>query len=173
MNFFEFNKMAGAVLMALIFIMVTGMATGYIFSDDAPDQPGYAIEVADGSGGGAAKEPEPEVDFATLLASADAGKGERVAKKCAACHTFDAEMANKTGPHLFGVVNRAVASVDDFKYSDAMTAFGEGKVWDPEHLNTYLTKPKDMVPGTAMAFAGLKKPEDRANLISYLQTLKE
>ena len=173
MNFFEFNKMAGAVLMALIFIMVTGMATGYIFSDEAPEQPGYVIEVADASGAGAAKEAEPEVDFATLLASADAGKGERVAKKCAACHTFDSGMANKTGPHLFGVVDRAIASVDDFKYSDAMHTFGEGKVWDADTLNVYLTKPKDLVPGTAMAFAGLKKPEDRANLIGYLQTLTQ
>ncbi len=172
MNFFEFNKIVGAILMALIFVMVTGMATGYIFSDHAPEQPGYIIEVADASGDGAAKEAEPEVDFATLLAAADAGKGERVAKKCAACHTFDADMANKTGPHLFGVFDRAIASVGEFKYSDAMHAFSEGKVWDAETLNKYLTKPKDLVPGTAMAFAGLSKAEDRANLIGYLQTLK-
>jgi cytochrome c len=172
MNFFEFNKIAGAVLMALIFTMVTGMATGYIFNNEAPAQPGYAIEVADASGTTPSKEAEPEVDFATLLASADVSKGEKVAKKCAACHTFDSGAANKTGPHLFGVVDRAVATVSDFKYTDAMHSFGEGKSWDPETLNVYLTKPKDLVPGTAMAFAGLKKPEDRANLIAYLQTLK-
>nr|WP_321454517.1 cytochrome c family protein [uncultured Cohaesibacter sp.] len=173
MNFFEFNKIAGAILMALIFVMVTGMATGYIFNDEAPAQPGYVIEVADASGANTAKEAEPEVDFATLLANADADKGARVAKKCVACHTFEADGGNKTGPNLHGVVDRAVASVADFKYSDAMHSFGEGKSWDPETLSTYLTKPKDLVPGTAMAFAGLKKAEDRANLIGYIKSLSE
>lgn len=171
MNFFEINKAFGALLMALIFVMVTGMVTGFVFEDEAPATPGYVIEVADASGDAAPKEEVEEVDFATLLASADAAKGEKVAKKCASCHTFEAGGANKTGPNLHGVVGRQIAHAADFGYSDAMVAFGEGKTWDPETLNAFLTKPKDLIDGTKMAFAGLKKDSDRADLVAYLQTL--
>lgn len=172
MNFFQLNKAFGALLMALIFIMVTGMVTGFIFHAETPEKPGFVIEVADASGDAApAKEAEEEVDFATLLASADIAKGEKVTKKCAACHTFDAGGATKTGPNLHGVFGRAVAGVDGFKYSSAMTEYADGKVWDVDTLNAFLTKPKDVVAKTSMAFAGLKKDKDRANLIGYLQSL--
>ena len=87
MNFFELNKAFGAVLMALIFIMATGMVTGFIFHHETPEKPGYVIEVADASDdAGAEEEAVEEVDFATLLASADVEKGIKVAKKCSACH---------------------------------------------------------------------------------------
>ena len=172
MNFFELNKMFGALLMALIFIMVTGIVTGFIFHEEKPKTPGYMIEVADTSGDAAPVEEEVvEVDFAALLASADIGKGERVAKKCAACHTFDAGGATKQGPNLHDVVDRPIANIDGFKYSGAMVEYGEGKVWDVDTLNAFLTKPKDVVAKTSMAFAGLKKDADRANLIGYLQSL--
>ena len=172
MNFFELNKAFGAILMALIFIMVTGMVTGYIYKDEEPKVPGFEIEVAEASAGGAPKAAaEEEVDFATLLAEADAEKGEKVAKKCQSCHTFEAGGPNKVGPNLHGVVGRVIATHEGFAYSDAMKAFGEGKSWDAETINTFVTKPKDLVSGTKMAFAGLKKAKDRANLIAYLQTL--
>ncbi|WP_319530600.1 cytochrome c family protein [uncultured Cohaesibacter sp.] len=173
MNFFELNKAFGALLMALIFVMVTGMVTGYIFHEEAPATPGYVIEVAEAGDSAAPKEAVEEVDFATLLASADPEKGEKVAKKCAACHTFDAGGANKTGPHLHDVFGRGIATISDFSYSDAMVAFGEGKTWDAETLNAFLTKPKDLVDGTKMAFAGLKKDGDRADLVAYLQSLTQ
>ena len=170
MNFFELNKAFGALLMALIFVMVTGMVTGFIFAEHKPKVPGYEIEVAEaGEGAEPAAEEVEEVDFATLLAEADAAKGERVAKKCASCHTFDAGGANKVGPNLHGVVDRAIASVDGAKYSDSMLEFADGKVWDVDTLNAFLTKPKDVVAKTTMAFAGLKKDKDRADLIAYLQ----
>ncbi len=125
---------------------------------------GYVIEVADA--GGAAEEEEGP-DFATLLASADAGKGERVFKKCAACHKVDGEDA--TGPHLNGVIDRAIGSVAGFNYSGALSAVGD--VWSPENLNAFLENPKGTAPGTSMGFAGLRKVEDRADLVAYLQSI--
>ena len=112
--------------------------------------------------------------IAPLLADADVAAGEAVFKKCQACHTDDKGGANKVGPNLWGVVNRPVASHEGFKYSSAMQAFAEGgTVWDYEHLNAFTHKPKDLVPGTAMGFAGLKKVEDRANLVAYLRTMAD
>ncbi|MFM2354556.1 MAG: hypothetical protein RLZZ528_292 [Pseudomonadota bacterium] len=107
------------------------------------------------------------VPFADLLAAADVGAGEKVFGKCKACHKIDG--SNGTGPHLDGVMGRAVGSVDGFGYSDGMKAHGGN--WDPEALNAFLENPKGNVPGTKMSFAGLPKPEDRANLIAYLQSL--
>jgi cytochrome c len=95
------------------------------------------------------------------------GAGEKVFGKCKACHKIDG--SNGTGPHLDGVMGRAVGSVDGFGYSDGMKAHGGN--WDPEALNAFLENPKGNVPGTKMSFAGLPKPEDRANLIAYLQSL--
>ncbi|MBR0554647.1 c-type cytochrome [Ciceribacter sp. L1K23] len=104
------------------------------------------------------------------LADGDAVAGAAVFKKnCMACHTAT-EAKNKVGPSLMGVVDRPVASVEGFKYSKAMTEFGaDGKVWSAEELALYLPKPRDLVKGTTMSFAGLKKPEDIANIIAYLK----
>lgn len=98
----------------------------------------------------------------------DAAKGEKVFKKCMACHAA-ASKTNKVGPYLQGVVNRPVASAEGYAFSDGMKEFAAGgKVWDEAALDLYLTNPKALVPKTKMAFAGLKKPEDRADLIAYL-----
>lgn len=125
---------------------------------------GYVIEVADAGG---AAEVEEGPDFATLLASADAGKGERVFKKCAACHKVNGEDA--TGPHLNGVIDRAIGGVGGFNYSGALNAVGD--VWSTDNLNAFLENPKGTAPGTSMGFAGLKKVEDRADLVAYLQSV--
>ena len=113
-----------------------------------------------------AAETAPAAEAVAMAGDPEAG--EKVFKKCAACHALE-EGKNKVGPSLFGVVGREVASTD-FKYSDPMHALGG--VWTPERLAEYLTKPKDMVPGTKMSFAGLRKEEDRANIIAYLATIK-
>ncbi|WP_425099748.1 c-type cytochrome [Tropicibacter sp. S64] len=123
----------------------------------------YVIEVEDSG----SAEPEAEVDFATLLASADPAKGEKVFGKCKACHKVDG--TNATGPHLDGVVGRAIDAVDGFNYSGALLQVGD--VWSPENLNHFLTDTKAAAPGTAMSFKGLPKAEDRADVIAYLQTL--
>ena len=103
------------------------------------------------------------------FAEGDPVKGAKVFKKCKACHTAE-EAKNKVGPNLVGIVDRPIASLEDFKYSKAMVEFGaDGKVWDVETLTIYLKKPKDLVKKTSMAFAGLKKDADIENVILYLQ----
>ena len=105
--------------------------------------------------------------FSPVAAAADAVAGKKTFRLCAACHTLDAK--NRVGPHLADLVGRPVASVEGFKYSKAMVAFAEdGKTWDEEHLTEYLASPRTVVKGTSMAFAGIKKPEDIANLIEFL-----
>ena len=108
----------------------------------------------------------------SALADGDVKKGEKVFKRCKACHKVE-DGKNGVGPHLFGIVGRHVAGVDGYKYSSAMTEYASGDaVWDEARLTAYLTKPKDEVPGTKMAFAGLKKEKQIADLITYLETLK-
>lgn len=109
----------------------------------------------------------PAAEAAAVAVAGDPAAGEKVFGKCKACHKIDGK--NITGPHLDGVVGRAVGSVAEFKYSDAMKAFG-GE-WTPERLDAYLTQPKEYIPGNKMSFAGLRKPEDRANVIAYLTGL--
>jgi cytochrome c len=106
--------------------------------------------------------------FSPAAASADADAGKKVFRLCAACHALDGK--NRVGPHLDGVVGRPVASAEGFRYSKAMVAFGEdGKVWDEQRLAEYLTSPRTVVKGTTMVYAGLKKPDDIANLIEVLK----
>jgi len=109
--------------------------------------------------------PEP---ILALLAAADVGAGEKLSKKCTACHVFEAGGAAKVGPALWSIVNKAKASDDGYAYSSALAEFGGD--WDYKSLNAFLAKPKAYISGTKMNFAGLKKPEDRANIIAWLRT---
>jgi cytochrome c len=109
----------------------------------------------------------------TAGAEGDAAKGEKVYGKCKACHQVGADAKNRVGPELNGIVGRAAGAAEGFKYSDALMAkAGEGLVWTEENLATYLEKPKDFIPGTKMSFAGLRKEEDRADVIAYLKTFQ-
>ncbi len=107
-------------------------------------------------------------DLTEDLATADIKAGEKVFRKCKACHTADPDGRNMTGPNLYGIVGRKVAAVEGFSYSSAMAEYG-GE-WTPERLDAYLTKPRAVVKGTKMSFAGLPKDKDRINLIAYLNT---
>jgi cytochrome c len=170
MDSFEWNKIFGAVLAVCLFMMGLGIVAEVVFHEEDPEQPGYAIEVAEVAPAGAAVEEETPI--AVLLASADPAAGENVAKKCLACHVFEEGGPNKVGPDLWGVVGRTIGSVENFSYSDTLAQMGnEGKVWDFEALNHFLENPRGWAPGTIMAFAGLRKDEERANMIAYLQTL--
>ncbi|UIJ71417.1 cytochrome c family protein [Aurantimonas sp. HBX-1] len=176
MDSFEANKIFGAVL-GTIFVLFGGsiLAEG-LFHAEAPETPGFEIVVAEApEGGEGAPAEEAAVPIAALLQTADAEAGAAQFRKCGACHTGEQGGANKVGPHLWDVVNRPIASVSDFSYSAALQEFSEGGsvVWDYDHLSYFIEDPKGHVPGTAMGFAGLKDPEDRANLIAYLRTLSE
>lgn len=106
------------------------------------------------------------------FADGDAAKGATVFKKCAICHAVEADAPKKAGPSLHAIVGRKTAAIEGFTYSDAMKKLGEeGHVWSPEEIDKFVENPKQAVPGTKMAFAGVKKPEDRADLLAYLESL--
>ena len=111
------------------------------------------------------KKPEPG-DIMALLASANASEGEKVFKKCASCHSISRGGKNKIGPALWVVIGRQVGTVAEYKYSKSLIAYG--KKWSFQEIDGFLAKPKEWVPGTKMAFAGLKNQKDRASLILYM-----
>jgi cytochrome c len=169
MDSFEWNKIAGAVLFALLLSVGVKIVSDTLFESEAPETPGYVIAVATEEGGAAAPQP-----LAVLLASADPKMGATSAKKCLACHTFSQGEPNKVGPNLYGVVNRPIASHEGYEYSDALKAFAQqNQTWTFEHLSTFVHDPKATVPGTKMTFAGLKDDKERANVLAYLRTLSD
>ncbi|MCX2724445.1 c-type cytochrome [Roseibium salinum] len=171
MDSFTLNKAAGAVLMVLILTMGVGIVSDIIFEPTIPGEPGYEIVVASEEDATSEVEAVPEVaPISERLIEASADAGENVAKKCQACHTFEQGGANKVGPALWNVVGRKPGGVDGFSYSAAMAQFGEEQpAWTYEELDHFLADPKGYVSGTSMGFAGLRKPEDRADIIAYLR----
>jgi len=171
MDSFEFNKIAGAILGTLLLVMGLGIVAETIFHSGEMETPGYVVDVPeDGSATQTAAAPTEE-PIAVLLASATADSGESVAKKCAACHSFDEGGANKVGPNLWNIVNATPAARDGFKYSSALQTYGAENVWAYENLNAFLAAPKKYLKGTSMGFVGLKKPDERADMIAYLRSL--
>jgi cytochrome c len=135
--------------------------------------PGYALAGGEDEGGGGEVTPDaPVVSIGTLLASADPVAGQASAKKCQSCHDFTQGGPNKTGPNLYDVVERVMGSHEGFAYSAAMLEHKDkGETWTYDNLNHFLTAPKGFIPGTKMAFAGVKDDAERANIIAYLSTL--
>lgn len=168
MDSFELNKIMGAILGTLLVLLSLNIVAGGIFHVSKPAKPGYEVAVTEAPSAGAAVAPKKEVPIAQLLASADVKKGEAVSKKCMACHDLHKGGPNKVGPDLYGVVGRERGAHEGFSYSAAMKA-KTGK-WTFEDLNHFLTSPRSFIPGTKMAFAGISKDQDRADLIAYLNT---
>lgn len=185
-NIMTITKIGGALCGALlVFLLLNWVADTIYFTpaehgesseaaylletdeDEAPADEETASTTAD-SGTTASTDTAASTEPTATLAEGDAAKGEKLFKKCKACHKIG-EGENATGPSLYQVVGRKVASIPDFSYSSGMSSLGG--TWTPEHLDAFLTKPKDLVPGTKMSFAGLKKEQDRADLIAYLATL--
>jgi len=166
------NKIFGAVLATALAVMGIKQLDHALVPASEPVLPGYKIALAEDGGG---EKPAPVVEevvtLAQMLAEASPTAGERTSKKCAACHDFTKGGPNKIGPNLWGVLGRVAGTHEGFKFSDAMKAFG--KTWDYENLNAFVSGPKNVVPGTAMGFAGLKKAKDAANLLAYLRTLND
>ena len=167
MDSWTFNKIAGAVLGTALMVFGLQEASGALFNPHAvdKDKPGFLIEIA------TAEEAAPEgaaaaVSIGTLLASADATKGAEVAKACAACHNFEKGGANKTGPALYELVERPVAAHEGFAYSEGAKAKSADK-WTYDNLNAFLKAPKGYMPGTKMAYGGVKNDKKRADLIEH------
>jgi cytochrome c len=172
MNSFELNKILGALLFTGLCLLALNMTAGALFAPVKPEKPGFAVAVPEKKDGGPAKPAEPEKPIAVLLAAASVEKGQVAAKKCAACHTFEKAGANKVGPSLWGVVGAKHAHVASFDYSAAMKG-KSGEEWTFEALNAYLKNPKAAIPGNKMAFAGIPRDSERADLINYLRTLAD
>lgn len=172
MDSFEFNKIAGAVLGTVLVVFGLNELAGIVFHTERPEKPGFAVEVAEAATGEAPAEEAPAVSLGTLLASADATKGQAVFKACAACHDVANGGPNKVGPNLWNIVGRMHGVHEGFAYSDAMAAMKDVP-WSYEALDAFLLAPKTAIPGTKMAYGGLKKAEDRANLLAYLATLSD
>jgi cytochrome c len=172
-----FNKYTMAFLATVFVVMTTGILSGAIFDSHAPEKPGYIIQGAEpeAGAGGAEAAPAATVPIATLLASADATRGEAVFKRCQACHTGEKGGPNKVGPNLWDIVDRPIATHEGFSYSGPIKDFSKGgqEKWTYDHLNHFLTSPKGYIKGTAMGFAGDKKDNERADLIAYLRTLSD
>ena len=173
MDSFELNKIMGAVLGTLLFVMGAGFVAEAIYHPIEGRGPGYALPEPEAAEHGTeTAAAEPEVPLGLLLASADATRGQAAVKKCAGCHNFGEGEGNKQGPHLYGVVGRPEGSVPDFSYSEALMAHNAaGDIWTYENLNAFLTRPADYAPGTKMNFAGVRTAEERADILAYLQTL--
>ena len=169
MDSFELNKIIAAILMVALLIIGIGKLSDIIFYVEKPETPGYAVEVDNAvntSTKSTSETTEDKIDISSLMALGDLTHGEKVFKKCAACHSIVKGGKNNIGPALYNVVGRKVGAVNDYKYSKALSAYE--KEWTFEELNGYLIKPAKWIKGTKMAFAGLRKEKDRASVILYL-----
>ncbi len=168
MDSFEINKIVAAVLMVALLVIGIGKLSDVIFHVEKPEKPGYAVDVEEATTVSTSTKAsvEEKVDIAALMAMGDVTVGEKVFKKCAACHSIVKGGKNNIGPALYNVVGRKTGVVSDYKYSKALASYD--KEWTFEELNGYLIKPAKWVKGTKMAFAGLRKEKDRASVIKYL-----
>ena len=169
MDSFEINKIIAAILIVALLIIGLGKLSNVIFYVEKPKTPGYSVELADAvttSMDSSEKSVEKKVDISALMAMGDIATGEKVFKKCAACHSINKGGKNKIGPALYNVVGRQVGGVADYKYSKALAEYQ--KNWTFEELNGFLLKPSKWIKGTKMAYAGLRKENDRASIIKYL-----
>lgn len=169
MNMFEVNKIVGAVLGSILLLLLVNEIGNFLVHPAVPEKPSFIIETeaAEEQPAATAAADKPEDDLAALLAAGDAGKGAKVAKKCGACHSFEKGGKNKIGPPLYGVLGKDKASAAGFNYSPALKALG-GK-WSYRDMDAFLASPKGYAKGTKMAFNGIKKATDRANLIAFLR----
>lgn len=170
----ELNKIVGAILLAGVIAMGAGLIaealyTGTIAEEKPKEKRGYTIAVAENaSSAAAAPQEDKPVDIAPFLAKADVKAGEAESKQCAACHTFNKGGANGVGPNQWGLVGNSWAHDDSYSYSQAIGSQKGKKKWDFQTLSDFLTNPMHYVPGTKMPFAGISNPQQRANLIAWL-----
>tara|TARA_Y100000816_G_scaffold247746_1_gene196607 strand:+ start:88 stop:630 length:543 start_codon:yes stop_codon:yes gene_type:complete len=171
MDSFEINKIIAAVLLTALLIIGIGKFADMLFHVEKPKQSAYQIDGLEKAVASTEKDETKtleKVDIAQLLAMGDLAHGEKVFKKCSACHMIASDGKNMIGPNLWNVIGRKAGSVSDYKYSKAMVAYA--KQWSFEEMNLYLIKPQAYIKGTKMAFAGLRKEKDRASVILYMNS---
>lgn len=171
MDSFEINKIIAAVLLTALLIIGIGKFADMLFYVEKPKQSAYQIDGLEKAVASTEKDETKtieKVDIAQLLAMGDLAHGEKVFKKCSACHMIASDGKNMIGPNLWNVIGRKAGSVSDYKYSKAMVAYA--KQWSFEEMNSYLIKPQAYIKGTKMAFAGLRKEKDRASVILYMNS---
>ena len=175
MDSFEINKIIAAVLLTALIIIGIGKFADILFHVDKPKTSAYKVEGLETASTSNLDEKKEVVaavvDIKALLAMGDLAHGEKVFKKCSACHQIAAGGKNMIGPNLWSVIGRTAGSVNDYKYSKAMIAYG--KEWTFEEMNSYLIKPQAYIKGTKLAFAGLRKEKDRASVILYMNSKGE
>lgn len=169
MDSFEWNKVFAAVIASVLLIMVIGIIAEQPFHQEQA-KPAFTIEVAESGAAEAVVEEGPS--FAERMAASSSERGARQWAKCRACHTIDKDGANGTGPNLYGVVGRTIAGLDGFRYSSALQAIGTS-AWSYEALDEWLTSPKTFAKGTSMSYAGIRKPDQRADLIAYMASFSD
>ena len=168
MDSFELNKIIAAILMVALLVIGLGKIADGVFHVEKPKNPGYqvAVESQLTSGTSQTIEMVEKIDITAVMSLGDIASGEKIFKKCAACHSINKGGKKKIGPALYNVVGRAVGGVGDYKYSKTLASYA--KNWTFEELNGFLTKPSSYLKGTKMSYAGLRKEKDRASVIKYL-----
>ena len=168
MDSFELNKIIAAILMVALLIIGLDKIADSVFHINKPENQGYKVEVEDKSTNSLSQPSDvvEKIDIVAIMAMGDIASGEKIFKKCAACHSINKGGKNKIGPALYNVVGRTVGGVNDYKYSKALASYG--KAWTFEELNGFLQKPSSYLKGTKMSYAGLRKERDRASVIKYL-----
>ena len=164
MNSFEINKIITAILVTVLVVFGIGKISDIIFDKDKTDVVAYKVEAPEGEALQASA--KSSVDITAFLAMGDIAHGEKVYKKCKACHSIKQGGGNKIGPALWNVIFRPVGSITDYKYSKALSSYGNEWTW--EEMNGFLIKPSKWIPNNKMGFAGLKSEKDRASVILYL-----
>ncbi len=170
MDSFEINKIVASILLIALLFIGIGKVSDLVFYVKKPETAGYKVELPESGKINKTSETTSEVievvDIVSLLALGDIAHGEKVFKKCSACHSINKGGENKIGPALYNVLGRQVGGVTEYKYSSALIEYG--KTWSFEEMNGFLRKPASYIKGTKMAFAGLRKEKDRASVILYL-----
>jgi cytochrome c len=161
----RFNTIAGWVLFAGIVALGSSIVAGEVFHSERPEKMGYPIAGVQEEGAGTAAAEQP---IEVYLAKADPAKGQQVFNKCAACHNADKGGANQLGPNLWDVIGEPIGQGKGFAFSDALSK--KGGTWNWDNLSQWLTSPRNFAPGTKMTFAGLGDPQDRANVIAFLNS---
>ncbi|MBD22039.1 MAG: cytochrome c family protein [Alphaproteobacteria bacterium] len=171
MNGFEINKIIAAVIFTVLVVFGIGKITDLLFEVEKPKVAAYKVEAPVVKTANAEKSSSGSFNLKDFLALGSAEHGQKVFKKCSACHVVAKGGKNKIGPALYGVLGRQSASIDGYKYSKALVA--HSKIWSYEEMNGYLIKPQAHIKGTKMAFAGLKSEKDRASVILYMNSMSD